>query len=235
MRGSWVTVCAASAALALAFCQWLIFVYAPVERSMGLAQKIFYLHLPLAWWALASFFVVFAASIAYLRSRRPQWDHLARAGAEVGLLLAVLALVSGSIWARHSWGVWWTWDPRLTTTLVMCFVYAGYLALRGLELPRQRTGAICAVVGIAAFLDVPLVFASARLWRSIHPAVFASEGGGLEPEMRLTAWACVAAFGLLWPAFTALRARQLAASARIEHLLMTGRRQDNPLRDGDGR
>ena len=224
MQGSWTTVCALLAALALAACQWLIFIHAPVERSMGLVQKIFYLHLPLAWWGLASFFVVFAASIAYLRSRRPWWDQVARAGAEVGLMLAVLTLVSGSIWARHSWGVWWTWDPRLTTSLVMCFVYAGYLVLRGLELPRQRKATICAVVGIVAFLDVPLVFVSARLWRSIHPAVFASEGGGLEPEMRLTALACVASFGLLWLALTALRARQLAVAARIEHLLMS--RQD---------
>jgi len=221
MRESWTVICALLAALALAACQWLIFIYAPVERSMGLVQKIFYLHLPLAWWGLISFFVVFAASIAYLSSRRPWWDHLARAGAEAGLLLAVLALVSGSVWARHSWGVWWTWDPRLTTTLVMCFVYAGYLALRGLELPQQRKGTICAVVGIVAFLDVPLVFVSARLWRSIHPAVFASEGGGLEPEMRLTVFACVASFGLLWLAFTALRARQLAIAARIEHLQMS--------------
>jgi len=226
MRGSWTTGCALLAAPALALCQWLVFVYAPVERGMGLVQKIFYLHLPLAWWGLASFFVVFAASIAYLRSRRPWWDHLARAGAEVGLVLALLALVSGSVWARHSWGVWWTWDPRLTTTLVMCFVYAGYLALRGLDLPQQRASVICAVVGIVAFLDVPLVFVSARLWRSIHPAVFASEGGGLEPEMRLTLLACVASFGLLWLAFTALRARQLAAAARVERLLMSRHEQE---------
>jgi heme exporter protein C len=221
MRGSWTTVCALLAALALAACQWLVYVYAPVERSMGLVQKIFYLHLSLAWWGLASFFVVFVASIAYLRCRRPLWDHLARAGAELGLVLAALALVSGSVWARHSWGVWWTWDPRLTTTLVMCFVYAGYLALRGLELPQQRKGTLCAVVGIVAFLDVPLVFVSARLWRSIHPAVFAAEGGGLEPEMRLTVLACVASFGLLWLAFIALRARQLDLAARIEQLLLS--------------
>ena len=141
-------------------------------------------------------------------------------------MLAILALVSGAVWARHSWGVWWTWDPRLTTTLVMCFVYAGYLALRGLELPAQRKGTICAVVGIVAFLDVPLVFVSARLWRSIHPAVFAAEGGGLEPEMRLTALVCVASFGLLWLAWTALRARQLAVAAHIEHLLMSRHEQD---------
>jgi heme exporter protein C len=219
MRRSWMQLCPFAAGLALAFCQWLIFVHAPVERSMGITQKIFYVHLPPAWWALISFFVTFAASIAYLRGRKPFWDHLARAGTEVGLVLATLTLVSGSIWARRSWGVWWTWDPRLTTTLIMCFVYAGCLALRGLDLPEQRKGTLCAAVGIAAFLDVPLVFASARLWRSVHPAVFATQGGGLEAEMRLVAFACTAAFGLFWFALTALRARQLALAGRLEDLL----------------
>ena len=167
---------------ALAVCQWLIFFYAPVEAQLGLMQKVFYTHLPLAWWALISFLVVFVASIVYLIRRSPAADRVCAAAAEVGVLLAGLALVTGMIWARRSWGVWWTWDPRLTTTLVMWFIYAGYLVLRGLDLPPQRKRMICAVVGVVAFLDVPLVFLSARLWRSIHPAVFASKGGGLEPE-----------------------------------------------------
>ncbi len=216
---SLLLICGPAAGLALAGCWWLIFAYAPVESTMGLVQKIFYLHLPLAWWGLMSFFVVFVASIAYLRGRRRFWDRLARAAAEVGLVLAALALISGSIWARRSWGVWWTWDPRLTTTLVMCFIYAGYLALRGLDMSEQRKGTLCAVVGIAAFADVPLVFISARLWRSIHPAVFASQGGGLDPEMRATVFACAAAFGLFWFALTALRYRQLALAERLEILV----------------
>ena len=208
-----------TAGIALALCQWLIFVYAPVERSMGMTQKIFYIHLPLAWWGLVSFFTVFVASAAWLRRRTPFRDQLARAATESGLLFAVLARVTGSVWARHSWGVWWTWDPRLTTTLIMCFIYAGLLALRGLELPEERKSVICAVVGVAAFLDVPLVFVSARLWRSMHPAVFAAKDGGLEPEMRLTVFASVAAFGLFWIALTALRARQLACMRRLDNML----------------
>jgi heme exporter protein C len=98
----------------------------------------------------------------------------------------------------------------------MWFVYAGYLVLRGLDLPPQRRATVCAVVGVAAFLDVPLVFISARIWRSIHPAVFASKGGGLEPEMRLTAMVCVAAFGLLWAGLVWTRKRQLDLAARLE-------------------
>lgn len=205
-------------ALAFAFCQWLVFGYAPVEANMGLVQKIFYLHLPLAWWALCSFFVVFVASVAYLARRRPVWDRLAQAAAEVGTLLCGLALVSGMFWARRSWGVWWTWDPRLTTTLVAWFVYLAYLVLRGLDLPAGRRAVVSAVVGVAAFLDVPLVFVSARLWRSIHPSVFAAQGGGLEPEMRLTAIACVLCFGLLWAALVMLRTRQLGQAACLAKL-----------------
>lgn len=204
---------------ALAACQWLIWVYAPQEATLGLMQKVFYLHLPLAWWALFSFFLVFAGSIAVLARRSAAADRLCAAAAEAGVLFSGLALVTGMIWARRSWGVWWTWDPRLATTLVMFFVYAGYLLLRGLDMDAERRRLVCAVAGVAAFLDVPLVFVSARIWRSIHPAVFASRGGGLEPEMKLTAVACVAAMGLLWAAIVWLRARQLAQADRLEALL----------------
>ncbi len=205
--------------VALAACQWLIFVYAPVESTMGLPQKIFYLHLPLSWWALVSFFVVFIYSIAFLRGKNPRHDHTAHAAAEVGVLCCALSLITGSIWARHSWGVWWTWDPRLTTALIMWFVYAGYLLLRSLDMPAQRRAVVCAVVGIVAFIDVPLVFVSARLWRSIHPAVFASKGGGLEPEMKITTVACLIAFGLLWAGMVLIRKNQLEAQSRIEALM----------------
>ena len=201
-----------------AACQWLVFAYAPEEVTLGLAQKIFYIHLPMSWWALVSFFVVFGASVAYLWRRNSAADRLAAAAAEVGVLLGGLALVTVMLWARRSWGVWWTWDPRLTTTLIMWFVYAGYLVLRGLDLPPQRRNTVCAVVGVVAFLDVPLVFMSARIWRSIHPAVFGSKGGGLEPEMRITVMACVACFGLLWAALVWLRKRQLDLRDRLDAL-----------------
>ena len=204
--------------LAFAACQWLIYAYAPVEQTLGLAQKIFYIHLPLAWWALMSFLAVFVCSFAYLWRRDPAADCLCASPAELGVLLSGLALVTGMLWARRSWGVWWTWDPRLTTTLIMWFVYAGYLVLRGLDLPPQRRNMVCAVVGVVAFLDVPLVFLSARIWRSIHPSVFASKEGGLEPEMRLTVIACVLSFGLLWAGLVWLRKRQLDLAARLDRL-----------------
>jgi len=201
--------------LALGACQWLIFAYAPVEATMGLPQKIFYLHLPLAWWGLISFFVVFASSIAYVCTRRPHWDALAGSAAEIGLVMAVLSLVSGSIWARHSWGVWWTWDARLTTTLVMCFIYAGYLIIRGMDMQPGRKALIAAVVGIAAFLDVPLVFLSARLWSYIHPSSIT-----LEPEMKLTVIACVASFALLWAGLLLFRFRLALDEQSLDRIAM---------------
>ncbi len=206
--------------MAMIISQWFIFIYAPIEEHMGLVQKIFYIHLPLAWWGLMSFFVVFVASIAYLKTRKTYWDNVAKAAAEVGVVLASLTIITGSIWARHSWGVWWTWDPRLTTALVMWFVYVGYLILRGVEMPRSKNANIRAVVGIVAFIDVPLVFLSARLWRSIHPAVFAAEGGGLDAQMKVTIFVCLGAFGLIFAALLLLRKEQLEQEDRLAKLFM---------------
>lgn len=211
---------ALAGALAFAACQGLIYAYAPVEVQLGLMQKVFYVHLPLAWWALISFFVVFLASVAVLLRASAPADRLCQAAAEVGVLLTTLTLATGMIWARRSWGVWWTWDPRLTTALIMWFVYVGYLLLRGLDLPPRRKSVVCAVVGIVAFLDVPLVFLSARLWRSIHPAVFVAKDGGMEPEMKLTAIACVVSFALFWAGLVWLRKRQLDMETRVRALLL---------------
>lgn len=201
----------------LAFTLWLILVYAPIETQMRLPQKIFYLHMPLAWWGLLSFFLVFVASCAYLVTRKEAWDILAGAAAEVGLVLAVLALATGSIWGKPSWGIWWTWDARLTTTLVMCFVYAGYLILRGLDMQPRRRSRLAAVVGIVAFLDVPLVFVSARLWSYIHPPSIS-----LEPEMKLTLVVSIASFALFWAGLLAFRYR-LARDERTMDLLAAER------------
>ncbi len=212
--GALLSVCAA---LALAVSQYFIWVYAPVEETMGQVQKIFYIHLPMAWWALMSFFVVFVASILLLAKKDPFWDRLAGASAEIGVLFSTLALITGSLWGKPIWGVWWTWDPRLTTTLIMWFVYASYLLLRQAGAGGERGPVVRAALGIVAFLDVPLVFISARKWRSIHPTVFGSQGGGLEPEMLVTVIVSVAAMGLLWAALLTVRSRQLAQAARIRH------------------
>lgn len=198
--------------------QYAIWFYAPVEQTMGLVQKIFYTHLPMAWWSFVSFFVVFVASIRYLAKRREADSRLAGAAAEVGVLFAGLALVTGMCWARPIWNVWWTWDPRLTTTLVMWFIYVAYLLLRGSDIGGARKDAVLAVLGIVAFVDVPLVFVSARYWRSIHPAVIGGQGGGMEPSMWLAAGANLVAMGLVWLALLCLRVRQLTLGAAVTRL-----------------
>lgn len=214
-------VLAICGALCCAFSQGLIFFYAPVESSLGLTQKIFYIHLPLAWWALFSFFLLFVASIIYLVTKKRQFDDLGAAAAEIGLLFACLSLATGIIWGKRSWGIWWTWDPRLTTTIIMCFIYAAYIVFRALDLPIQRIRLISAVLGIIAFLEVPLVFFSARIFRSIHPAVFVSENGGLEPEMKQVAIICIIALGFIWLSLLLFRTRQLDSIQRLEELLFS--------------
>ncbi|WP_428569132.1 MAG: cytochrome c biogenesis protein [Solidesulfovibrio sp. DCME] len=213
-----IELCALAAAALSILAQWAIWFDAPVEASMGVVQKIFYTHLPMAWWSFVSFFVVFVASILYLARRRPVYARLAGAACEVGVLFSGLALITGMCWARPIWNVWWTWDPRLTTTLVMWFIYAAYLLLRASDVGGGRKDAVLAVLGVVAFLDVPLVFISARYWRSIHPAVFGPQGGGMEPEMWRAMIANLVAMGLLWLALLVLRTRQLGLAATLSGL-----------------
>ena len=220
MKISKTALCALAGGLFMALSQWIIFAWAPEEKVMGPAQKIFYIHLPLAWWGMVSFAVACAASLRYLVQKKPSCDHFSAAAVEVGLVFCTLTLVTGSIWARHSWGVWWTWDPRLTTALILWFIYSGCLALRSMPMPKRRKAAICSVVTIAGFIDVPLVFLSARMWRSIHPAVFASKGGGLETEMAVAAACCTASFLCIWLALLILRWRQIAMAASLDAMAM---------------
>lgn len=198
--------------------QWMILEVAPIEAQMGIIQKIFYLHLPLAWWGLLSFFLVFVSSAIYLLKRNPFWDVLCESAAEVGLVLTTLTLVTGSMWVRVSWNTWWTWDPRLTTALVMWFIYAAYLIVRRMDFSPERRGVISAVIGIVAFLDVPLVFFSARLWpQTIHPTVLReANSGGMDPDMKLTMIFCVLSFFFIWVAMVALRTRIGRAEERLD-------------------
>lgn len=206
------------AGLALVVSQYFIWEYAPREATMGEVQRIFYFHLPFAWWAFVCFFLVFGASIGVLAGKGMFWDHLAGACGEVGVLFTTLNLISGAAWAKGAWNTWWTWDPRLSTALIMWFVYCAYLVLRSGAAGSLKMRRISAVVGIVAFLDVPLVFFSARLWRSIHPAVFASSGGGLAPEMWHTVVVSVCAWGVMTFVLLYLRTKQMRAMQRIRQM-----------------
>jgi len=149
---------------------WLIFMVAPTDSVLGHVQRVFYFHVPIAIMSFLAFFVVFVASLGYLIKRTPKWDAIAEASAEVGVVFVTLALLTGIIWARPIWNTWWTWEPRLTTTMILWLIYVAYLMVRSYA-PSQSKGAIYgAVVGILGFIDVPIVYYSVVWWRSIHPS-----------------------------------------------------------------
>ncbi|MGA8222096.1 MAG: cytochrome c biogenesis protein CcsA [Candidatus Acidiferrales bacterium] len=158
---------------------------APDEKTMHAIQRIFYFHVPSAISAFIAFFVVFVANVAYVVTRRPKWDWLGVAGAEVGVACCTVVLITGPIWARPVWGIWWTWDARLTSTFILWLLYITYLLLRGLLEDPQRRATLSAIFGIFAFLDVPLVYLSNRLWRTQHPqpVILGGENSGLAPGM----------------------------------------------------
>jgi heme exporter protein C len=168
---------------------------APTEKTMGDVQRIFYFHLGSAAAAFISFTCVLIASIGFIVRRETVWDNLATAAGEVGVLFTTFILVSGPLWARPVWGQWWVWDPRLTTTLILWFLYTGYLVLRQ-TIPGYRGAMAAAVFAILAYVDVPVVYFSVRWWRGIHPQVLRG-GGGLDPRMIPPLLISVAAFLLL--------------------------------------
>src|ERR1700694_795348 len=157
-----------SSLLLLTICTYAIFFVARPIAGEGDAGRILYFHVPMAWVAFLAFFVVFGASIAYLRTGNPRWDHLGRASAEVGVIFTTLVLITGSIWGYPIWGTWWSWDPKLTTTLILWFMYLAYVMVRSYAEP-PRGPRFAAVVGIVAFVDVPIVYLSSYWWRTLHP------------------------------------------------------------------
>ncbi len=186
---------------------YAIFIYAPVEQTMGVVQKIFYLHLPLAMLSFAAFFLVFLTSILYLSTQKSRWDIWAVSSAEIGMVFCTLVLITGSIWAKPTWNVWWTWDPRLTTVLMLWCMYAAYLMLRKLLNPGEKTSKIVAVFGIVSFVNVPITFFAIRMWRSIHPKVIDSGGIHISAPMFTTLLISFTAMTLFFVVLLRLRIR----------------------------
>lgn len=147
------------------------------------AQRIIYFHISTAWVGFLAFFVTFIGGVAYLRTQNRKWDILALSSAEIGTVFMLGVLVSGSIWAKPAWGVWWVWDERLTISLIQFLIYVGYLMLRASVEDPSRRARFAAVYGIVAFISVPINFIAIRLWRTQHPLMFGDEGGGLGPNM----------------------------------------------------
>jgi len=162
------------------------FYVAPDERTMGVIQRIFYFHAATAWAGETTFFVCFLANLLYVWKRQPKYDWLGVTCAEVGAACITVVLITGPIWAKPVWGIWWTWDARLTSTFVLWLLYISYLLLRTLIEEPDRRALLSALFGIFAFVDVPIVFGAIRWWRTQHPApvIMGGPGSGLDPTMR---------------------------------------------------
>ena len=176
---------------------YAIFFHAPLEKTMGIVQKIFYIHVPIAFLSFFAFFITFLASIAYLYKKELKWDTMASCSAEIGVVFCTLVLITGPIWAKPVWNVWWTWDPRLTTTLILWFIYVVYLMFRSVVSENKRAN-LCAVFGIIGFVNVPITFLAIRLWRTIHPVVITSEGLNISSPMKQTLYLTAIAFFFLF-------------------------------------
>ncbi|GAB6171481.1 cytochrome c biogenesis protein CcsA [Paradesulfitobacterium aromaticivorans] len=203
---SWLTFFSVWIALYLAL------VYAPTEKTMGDIQRIFYFHVASAWLGMFAFLVVFVASILYLITKEFKWDIFANTSAEIGVVFTTIVLITGPLWARPIWQTWWSWDPRLTTTLIMWFLYLAYGRIRKAIPDEEKRARYAAIYGILAFIDVPIVFFAIRWWRTMHPgALISSSGIGLAPDMK-------PAFFLSLISFTLLYFYLMSKSYRIERL-----------------
>jgi len=194
-------------AVFLVFAIYADFFIAPTARQ-GEAQRIFYVHVPSAWVAFFAFFWVFVFSIRYLIWRRDIDDIRAHSCAEVGVVFCTLVLVTGPIWARPVWGVWWTWDARLTTSLILWMIYVGYLMIRIYVEEREQSARFGAVLGVLGFVDVPIVHMSVKWWRTLHPGPVIIRSGGMADlplAMHVALWSSLVAFTLVFVYFAKRR------------------------------
>ncbi len=212
--------------VSIAIASAMVFGYAPIERVMGLVQKVFYFHVAAGWVGMLGYLAAVVAGVAYLITRKHIWDLVGLGAIEIGLVFMLINIITGSIWARPIWNTWWTWDPRLTTATIMELVYAAYLMLRsGLEDPERRAR-FSAVYAIIGFISVPLTFFSIRIYRTIHPLVIggadpnATGSFSMTPAMGLTFGISLVAFSIFFAALLWHRIRLGQLSHRVEQLRM---------------
>lgn len=197
----------------------MVFLYAPREAVMGEVQRIFYFHVASAWVGFVAFGVTCAGSIAYLAGRRRIWDVLALSSGQVGLAFMTMAVLTGALWARPVWGVYWTWEPRLTISAIQLLLYLAYVSLRNVVDDRDRAARFAAVYGIIAFVTVPLSWFAIRWWRTIHPDLFSGGGGmAVTPPMWHTLLVSIVAFSLLYVTLLRMRMRLQQDAERLEDL-----------------
>lgn len=182
------------------------------------AQKIFYFHVPVAITSFVMFAVTAVAGILVLAKKDKKYDILGYISAEVAVLYAMLTMITGVLWTRAEWGVWWTWEPRLTTYFILLLLMGGYFMLRSSVDDPNRRARFSAVYGIIAFLDVPISFLSIRLIQSVHPVVFSAKGAAMEPNMLVTFLIGMAAMLCFGIGLLAIRFREESAKEELEYL-----------------
>lgn len=212
----WLVVLSVVAPVALIAAQWFGFAYSPAAEDYQHSQKIMYVHVPGAWNAFLAFFIVFWASVVYLWKRTERSDLLAASAAEIGALFTGLTLILGSIWGKWAWGIWWTWDARLTSTAVLFIIFVGYLSLRAFTEDPERRATWSAGVGIFGALNVPIVYMSVRWWRTLHQVQSTPET--LAPIYKWGLRANAVAFLLVLIVFVAWRYRAARIERRAETL-----------------
>ncbi len=211
-------------AIAMVTLCYLVFLHIPLERTQGYVQKIFFIHVPCAWVGFLAFTVTAIMGGRYLASRNPDHDRWAAASAEVGLMFTTLVLITGPLWARPVWGIWWTWDVRLTSTLVLWLIYLAYLILRETVPERDRRSVLASVTGIIGWLGVPIVYLANRVKASQHPAPVIGGGAksGLAPIFLVALLVGVATLTIFYVILLRARVRGIRLEDRIEELQISG-------------
>ncbi len=188
------------AILALTGAGWMVFFFAPLESSMGIVQKIMYIHVPSAWNSFLAIFVAFVCSIAYLWKRSEIFDIVASSAVEIGVMFCAIALLTGSIWGKPTWNTYWTWDARLTTTLILFLIFSGYLLLRKFTDYGEQQARLSAVIAIIGTVDIPLIIMSVVWWRTLHQptTMFSEKSDVIDKPLAAILWISVFAFSLLF-------------------------------------
>jgi len=200
---------------------YMAFIYAPTEKTMGDLQRILYFHVPCGIISFVAFFVVAGYSIAFLRTRNRWYDRIALCSAELGVLFGLGNLITGPIWAKPAWNTWWSWDPRLTSMLVLILFYIAYLMLRSFVEDDDKGSRFAAVYAIVGIVDIPIVYFSIWFWRTIHPTPVIFGGGedsGLHPDMRLALNICFLTFFVLYLFLLFVRMRLEKSNEKLREI-----------------
>ena len=180
----------------MALTLYMVYMWVPTEQNLGVSQRIFYFHVPLGWIGMVSIIVVAVASLLHLYTGKQKWDDLAYSTAELGIIFASLILITGAIWGKPVWGVWWTWDAKLTTTLVLWFIYAGYLMVRAYGPAGTQGRRFASVIALIGAIDAPIIYKATDWWRSAHPE--RNVPSDLNEQMALTFLVSLVTFTIIY-------------------------------------